>query len=120
MKSAGCDIDFLIDFRRDIHKHAEIAFKEFETQKKIKDILLKWGVDETNIKTCAGTGLVVDIKGTGEIDPNNKGIKIIALRADMDALPIPENNPDLPYKTITEYAHMCGHDGHMATALSVL
>ena len=36
----------------------------------------------------------------------------------MDALPIPENNPTLEYKTITPYAHMCGHDGHMATLLA--
>ena len=39
---------------------------------------------------------------------------MIALRADMDGLPIPENNPHLPYKSKTDYAHMCGHDGHMA------
>ena len=36
----------------------------------------------------------------------------------MDALPMPENNPDLPYKTKTSAAHMCGHDGHMATLLA--
>ncbi len=36
----------------------------------------------------------------------------------MDALPIPENNPTLPYKTQTDCAHMCGHDGHMATLLA--
>lgn len=64
----------------------------------------------------AGTGLVVDIVGRGEISDNK--VKCIALRADMDALPIPENNPDLPYKTVTQSAHMCGHDGHMATLLA--
>lgn len=64
----------------------------------------------------AGTGLVVDIVGTGE-ETQNK-VKCVALRADMDALPIPENNPDLPYKTVTQSAHMCGHDGHMATLLA--
>ena len=42
---------------------------------------------------------------------------MIAIRADMDGLPIPENN-DIPYKTKTQYAHMCGHDGHMTTLLS--
>lgn len=36
----------------------------------------------------------------------------------MDGLPIPENNQKLPYKTTTDYAHMCGHDGHMATILA--
>jgi hippurate hydrolase len=59
---------------------------------------------------------VVDIEGTGDF--TSEGIHTIALRADMDALPIPENNPTLPYRTVTKAAHMCGHDGHMATLLS--
>ena len=42
----------------------------------------------------------------------------IALRADMDGLPIPENNKDLPYTSQTDFAHMCGHDGHTATLLA--
>jgi metal-dependent amidase/aminoacylase/carboxypeptidase family protein len=45
-------------------------------------------------------------------------IKTIALRSDIDGLPIPENNPDLPYKSKTNFAHMCGHDGHMCVLLS--
>jgi hippurate hydrolase len=40
------------------------------------------------------------------------------LRADLDGLPMPENNAGLPYRTITNYAHMCGHDGHMATLIT--
>lgn len=40
------------------------------------------------------------------------------LRADMDGLPMPENNPNLEYRTKTDFAHMCGHDGHMATLLA--
>lgn len=43
---------------------------------------------------------------------------MVALRADIDALPMPEHNQDLPYKTTTDYAHMCGHDGHMAMLLA--
>ncbi|TNV78201.1 hypothetical protein FGO68_gene7263 [Halteria grandinella] len=117
MTEAGCNIEELIVLRRDIHKHAEIAFKEIETSRKIKEKLLSYGIEEENIKPCAGTGLVVDIIGTGE-GIEATGVNTIALRADMDALPIPENNPDLPYKTITEFAHMCGHDGHVCTLLS--
>ena len=97
--------------------HAETGFKEFETSRKIKELLLSYGIEESNIKACAGTGLVVDIKGTGEGLPEG-GVSMIALRADMDGLPIPENNPDLPYKSVTAYAHMCGHDGHIATLLA--
>ena len=116
MRAAGCDIERLIEFRHDIHKHAESAFKEFETSRKVKELLLSYGIEEANIRPCAGTGMVVDIIGTGE--EIKEGVNCIALRADMDALPIPENNPTLPYKTTTDCAHMCGHDGHMATLLS--
>lgn len=79
-------------------------------------MLLSFGIEESFINPCAGTGLVVDIVGTGE--ETEGGVNSIALRADMDALPIPENNPTLPYQTTTNSAHMCGHDGHMATLLA--
>ena len=82
-------------------------------------MLISFGIEEANIKVCAITGLVVDIHGTGEESTSDDGkIKVIALRADMDALPIPENNPTLSYKSITDAAHMCGHDGHMATLMA--
>ena len=71
------------------------------------------GVDPSQIKECAGTGLIVDIQGQAPI-LNEEGFTI-ALRADIDGLKMPENNPDLPYASKTEYAHMCGHDGHTAT-----
>ena len=74
---------------------------------------------------CVGTGLIVDIMGTGDTKATNKAvkheasaIKLIALRADLDGLPMPENNQALPYKTQTDHAHMCGHDGHMACLIS--
>ena len=79
-------------------------------------MLLSFGVEEKNIRKTAITGLVVDIQGKGE--PKEGGISVIALRADMDALPMPENNPTLPYRTITKGAHMCGHDGHTTTLLA--
>ncbi len=60
----------------------------------------------------------MDIEGQGEGNIPEGKVKCVALRADMDALPIPENNPDLSYKTTTSSAHMCGHDGHMATLLA--
>lgn len=78
------------------------------------------GVDQTLIKVCAGTGLVVDLIGTAPADEviQEDCCKLIALRADMDGLPMPENAKDLPYKTTTDYAHMCGHDGHMACLIA--
>jgi len=70
------------------------------------------------MKVCAKTGLIVDIKGTGPASKQEGGCKTVAIRADMDGLPIPENNPELPYKSKTDWAHMCGHDGHMAMLLA--
>ncbi len=61
-------------------------------------MLISYGCDEGSMKVIAGTGLVVDIEGTSN-NAISGPVKCVALRADMDALPIPENNPDLPYKT---------------------
>ena len=59
--------------------------------------MLGWGIPEKDIRTCAKTGLVVDF---GEIPDGSSGvINSIALRADMDGLPMPENNQTLEYKT---------------------
>ena len=78
--------------------------------------MCSFGLADTDIKKCAGTGLVVDIKGTGpEVED---GINVVAFRADIDALPMPEHNIGLPYITTTPYAHMCGHDGHMTMLLA--
>ena len=87
----------------------------------IRDTLIRFGLDTNCIRDCAGTGLVVDIKGTGIVNHSgsNNVVNSVALRADMDALPIKENNPHLEYKSTTDFAHMCGHDGHVATILTV-
>ena len=81
----------LVALRHLLHSHPEGGFKEFETQKKVRDTLLSFGIKKEEIKDCAGTGLVVDIRGTGPVDSKND-VKSLALRADMDGLPIPENN----------------------------
>ena len=116
LEKAGCDISKFIRIRQDFHQNAEIAFKEFKTQQKLINILLSFGLEKESITKIAGTGLVVDLKGTNSTTSSK--VKTIAFRADIDALPMPELNHDLPYKTITPYAHMCGHDGHMAMLLA--
>ena len=105
----------LVELRHTLHTHPEFGFKEFRTQAKLRETLILLGLKDEEIKNCAGTGLICDIKGTGP--PSENKVKSIALRADMDGLPIPENNQELPYKTTTDHAHMCGHDGHMVTIL---
>ena len=61
----------------------------------------------------------MDIVGTADIKEEEVKDKVncIALRADMDALPMPENNPNIDYQSVTDHAHMCGHDGHTTCLL---
>lgn len=110
------DIPALIKFRRWVHQNAELSLKEFKTQKKIKDYLIKIGVPNENIISCAGTGLKVDIWGKALPKGNPKDKKIIAYRSDHDALPMKELT-GLSYSSKTNAAHMCGHDGHTACNL---
>ena len=65
----------------------------------MKETLIGFGIPADQIKECAGTGLVVDIKGQQLSTKNESAVSTIALRADMDGLPIPENNPNLDYKS---------------------
>lgn len=99
--------DELIKFRRDLHENPELSFKEFRTTKKIKDKLLSLGIEIIDIGL--ETGVVGLLRG-------NKEGPTIALRGDIDALPIQELN-DVPYKSKTDgIMHACGHDMH-ATAV---
>ena len=107
----------IIKIRQEIHMYPEGGFKEFKTYKLVKDTLLSFGYAEEELIVCAGTGLFVNLKGTGEESQPEK-VMAVALRADMDGLPIPENNKKLKYTSQTDYAHMCGHDGHTATLLA--
>ena len=118
MKANGCDVDAMIEMRRAIHQNAEGGFQEIDTVKRLSEVLASFGISASAMKKSAGTGLVVDIMGTGPADNKATGPKVIALRTDLDALPMPENNPNLEYKTRTKFAHMCGHDGHMACLMS--
>jgi amidohydrolase len=95
--------DELIELRRDFHKHPELGFKEFRTSKKVASYLKGLGLEVT--ENIAETGVIGLLKG------DNPG-KTLMLRADMDALPITEQN-DVKYKSQNEgVMHACGHDGH--------
>ncbi len=100
--------DWLIEIRRDFHKHPELAMEEVRTAKKIEEYLKEMGIEYKN--NVASTGVVGIIKGS-------KPGKTVALRADIDALPIMEEN-DIEYKSTVEgKMHACGHDAHMTMLL---
>lgn len=103
------EIDGLIKIRRHLHAHPELSYQEKNTAGYISDLLTKWGIShQTEI---GGPGIVGLIKG------KNSDKKVIALRADMDALPIVEKN-QVSYKSMEDgVMHACGHDVHMTCLL---
>jgi len=100
--------DELIELRRDFHKHPELGFEEYKTAEIVANYLEKCGL---NVKRgVAKTGVVGLLKG------KSQGPTLL-LRADMDALPIQEEN-EVPYKSVNNgVMHACGHDGHIAMLL---
>ncbi|BDD00347.1 M20 family metallopeptidase [Persicobacter psychrovividus] len=99
----------VIDYRQYLHQHPELSFQEHHTVKYVADQLTAMGI--TRQETKAETGLVALIEG------KNPTKKVIALRADLDALPIVEEN-DQPYKSQNDgVMHACGHDAHTASLL---
>lgn len=100
----------LVAFRRDMHMHPELGNQEFRTTAAIKARLEKAGIAPRVLDT--GTGLMCDI---GDWDG---GRPMLALRADIDALPIPDTKADCAYRsTVPDRAHACGHDVHTTVVL---
>jgi amidohydrolase len=101
-------------WRREIHEHPELLYDVHRTAAFVADRLREFGCDE--VATGLGrTGVVGVIKGRKPA--GGADIKVIGLRADMDALPI-EEATDLPYASKTPgLMHACGHDGHTAMLL---
>jgi amidohydrolase len=101
----------LVEWRRYLHQKPELGFQEFLTANFIAQKLQEWGIEYQ--QGIAKTGIVATIEGTG------KG-KVLAIRADMDALPIQEAN-EVPYRSQHDgKMHACGHDGHAAIALGTI
>ena len=100
---------YLIELRRWFHAHPEIAEKEYETSRKIKEELTKFGI---SWRPCGlETGVLATIQGS-------KPGRTILLRADMDALPVTEDT-GLPYASQNPgFMHACGHDCHTASLLT--
>src|SRR5512137_740562 len=97
-----------INIRHHLHSHPELSYQEYETSAFVQQELKKYGIPFTVMAT---TGVVGIVEGV------NPSSRVMALRADMDALPIQEEN-DVPYKsTKPGVMHACGHDVHTTCLL---
>ncbi|WP_154676022.1 amidohydrolase [Bacillus dakarensis] len=107
-KELEAGFDEVVSWRRFMHQHPELSFKEVKTAKYIEEKLISFGLKvKTNI---GGHGLI------GILEGDQPG-KTIALRADFDALPI-QDEKEVPYKSQNPgVMHACGHDGHTAALL---
>ncbi len=102
----------VLEIRHHLHAHPELSFEEYKTADFIEKTLNSMGFEA--IERKAKTGLTLMIKGNGKSD------KTIALRADIDALPILEEN-DVPYKSKNKgVMHACGHDVHASSLLGAI
>jgi amidohydrolase len=101
----------LVEVRRDLHAHPELAWQEYRTTQLLAERLTAAGI---SVRTLATTGLVAEVgpdAGHGETD-----LTTVALRADLDALPLDDRTTDPWRATVDGLAHACGHDVH-ATCL---
>lgn len=104
----GEDLPFLTELRHDLHAHPELGFEEERTSAIVADLLERAGLKVH--RGLGGTGVVATLQV-------GNGTRSIGLRADMDALAMPEV-PDRPYKSkFPGKMHACGHDGHTAMLL---
>lgn len=101
--------DRLTEHRRVIHRHPELAFEEHRTAAYVEEVLDGLGVSHRRV---VGTGVVAVLAG--------RGPRCVAVRADMDALPIEEAPGREGYRSrVPGVSHACGHDGHVAIALGL-
>lgn len=106
--SLEANTEQIIAWRRHFRKHPELSGQEKATQETLLTVLGEMGLTP---RKAAGTGVVADIVG------GRSAGKIIALRADMDALPIEDQGPEEYRSCAPGVCHACGHDGHMASLL---
>jgi amidohydrolase len=104
----------LAGLRRDLHAHPEVAFEEARTAAVVARVLREAGIE---VHEAIGRTGVVGVLRRGKAAAANGGLSCIALRADMDALPVPEANTFAHRSRHDGKMHACGHDGHTAMLL---
>lgn len=103
----------VIRIRRHLHQYPELSFQETATSDYIYQKLISYGITDIERHVGNGFGLIASVQGQGGPGP------VIALRADMDALPITEETDYLYRSKLPGNMHACGHDGHTAILLGV-
>lgn len=101
-------LPWMVEIRRDLHRHPELGLEEHRTSAKVRDLLEEMGIE--HVGGLAGTGVLGLIRGR----PQGR---VVALRADLDALPL-QDAKEVPYRSeIPGKMHACGHDVHTAILL---
>lgn len=108
LPEVAAELDHLIALRRDIHAHPELCYEEVRTSDLVARKLQEWGIEV--VRGLGGTGLVGILR-------SGNSPRAIGLRADMDALPMQEDNTFAHASQHPGKMHACGHDGHTATLL---
>jgi hippurate hydrolase len=99
--------EWMVQIRRDLHQHPELSWQEMRTAERISSALESLGIEPQRV---GNTGVTADLAGPGDVP-------VVALRADIDALPIHEET-GLPYASINDgVMHACGHDAHTGMVL---
>ena len=106
----------LVEWRHDFHRHPEIAFEEHRTSSLVEERLSSWNINVTKGVGCE-TGVVGTLQGTMPSVDKGNTISSVGLRADMDALPMTEENDFAHKSTVPGKMHGCGHDGHTTMLL---
>lgn len=103
----------LLELRHSLHREPELSNNEWKTQLRIRETLERFGL--VDAKVFHNTGLYIDIEGTASGQRRS-----LAVRGDIDALPISEDREDLPYRSRVEgIMHACGHDMHASIAMGI-
>jgi len=111
-QNASAYLDDIVKLRREIHANPELSWEEKNTSRRISELLSDYGIEHRN--GVAGNGIVAFIRGA---KAGGNAERVIALRGDMDALPIQETN-EVPYKSqVPGVMHACGHDVHASSLL---
>ncbi len=109
LTAARAILPWMVEIRRDLHRHPELGLAEHRTSGRVRDLLAELAIE--HVGGLAGTGVLGTIRGEAGAG------RVVALRADLDALPLEEAN-EVPYRsTVAGKMHACGHDVHTTILL---